>query len=238
VSARAVFSSQISSWRYFVKIDSVMNNEEFLQRLSEVSEWHRPQCGPNGAVSVNKRAKSGPQHPGTVTEAELAAMDEDEITEYYERLLAWREAQPNASVPPEIKRVKIQAVDCEDCGRHCPQGRRTERKLYESGTRHWREFCTECELFKSPVSGLYEIPKLGNQQFFNSYHRPKLGVYASKYQTTDSAEVKPRGPRGRPRKALTRSEIVEGIRQEGDWIIRETDESITKFFVPRNTGLD
>jgi hypothetical protein len=214
-----------------------MNNDEFLKRLSEVAEWYRPHTGPNGAASVNKRAKlCRIEHPGTVTEAELAAMDEEEITEYYERLLAWREAQPNASVPPEIKKLKIQAVDCEDCGRHCAEGRRVQSKICNSGQPHWRTSCVTCELYRDPATGKFTLNSRDVQNYLMLYYRPKLGVYSSKHQPKVK-EPKLRGPRGRPKK-LTKTQIAEQIRSEGDWIIRETDESITKFFVPKNKGLD
>ncbi len=63
-----------------------MNNDEFLKRLSEVSEWYRPQTGPMGQPSVSKgRAKPIPLHPGPITEEELDEMSEEAVTEYYEQ---------------------------------------------------------------------------------------------------------------------------------------------------------
>jgi hypothetical protein len=214
-----------------------MNNDEFLKRLSEVAEWYRPQTGPNGCYSVNKNAKLRKiEHPGTVTEAELAAMDEDEVQEYYEQLMAWRESQPNELVPPEIKKLKIQSKDCEDCHRHCPEGRQVQSKICSTGQPHWRTSCVTCGLYRDPATGQFTLTNKEVHNYMTGYYRPKLGVYASKYQPQNKAEPKPRGPRGRPK--LTKSEITEKIRVEGDWIIRETDDAVIRTFMPKNQGLD
>ena len=79
-----------------------MDEKLFLQKLSEVAEWHRPQTGPNGACSVNKRAKSAPQHPGPITQAELDEMSDEDAQLYYDQLMAYKASLPNDSVPAEI----------------------------------------------------------------------------------------------------------------------------------------
>jgi hypothetical protein len=159
-----------------------MDEKLFLQRLSEVSEWVRPQTGPNGAKSVNKRAKAPPEHPGPITEAELAEMTDTEAEQYYERLMAWRESQPNNSVPPEIKELKIQSTACEDCGEYCANGRRVESRLCVTGERHWRTRCQVCERYRDPATGLFTVTSQEVHRYFASYYRPKLGVYNSKHQ--------------------------------------------------------
>jgi hypothetical protein len=161
-----------------------MDDKLFLQRLSEVAEWHRPQTGPNGAASVNKRAKNAPQHPGPVTELELDAMTDQEAQDYYDQLMAWRSVQPNNSVPPEIIKLKTQAMDCGDCGLHCPDGRRVESKLCYTGTKHWRTKCQVCEFYMDPATGQFTLDPKDVHRYMSSYHRPKLGVYNSKHQTT------------------------------------------------------
>lgn len=201
-----------------------MDNEEFLKRLSEVSEWSRPQVGPTGCASVRK-GHPEPEHPGAITEAELEEMTDEEVELYYAQLIAWREAQPNETLRPVIQRVKVQAKNCEDCDRHCPEGRRTQRKLHYTGSRHWREWCQTCELFRDPATGKFTLPKLGSHQYFGSYYRPKLGVYDSKYQTADGTGTEPTEPRrgrGRPRKLkpVSREEILRVIHEDQDSIIR------------------
>lgn len=214
-------------------IDSVMNDEEFLKRLSEVSEWHRPQTGPNGHASIAKgKCKPMPEHPGPITELELDEMSEHEVKVYYDKLMAWREAQPNMSVPPEILKVKIQPKNCEDCGRHCPNGRKTEKKLHESGGLHWRERCVECDLFKDPLTDQFTVTKEAAHQYFTQFYKPKLGKYKSKYQP--KLEPKVKAVRPQRQKSLTKSQIMEKIISEGTWETVETEHSITRRFVPKS----
>ena len=210
-----------------------MNNDEFLKRLSEVSEWYRPQTGPMGQPSVSKgRAKPIPEHPGPITEEELDEMTEEAVTEYYEQLIAWREAQPNQSVPPEILRLKTYDKTCEDCNKSCDSTRRVECKQYMTGRAHWREYCDYCEKFKDPRTNEFTVLRQASHQFFaNMYRRDKpLKVKVKK-------EPKVRGPRGRPKK-LTKSQIVEQIIAQGHWEITETETSVIRQFVPKNPGLE
>lgn len=209
-----------------------MDQEEFLRRLSEVSEWHRPQTGPNGQPSTRKgyQVKLVP-HPGAITEEELAEMSDQEAQAYYEQLVAWREQQPNLSVPPEIVKVKHQPTNCDDCGRLCPEGRRVERKLHQTAQPHWREYCTTCELYKDPHTGKFDLPKLGAHQKFNDFYRVKLGVYKSKYQPKVPQPTP--APRPRRERALTKTEIINKIVSEGTWHTRETEDQIIRTFEPK-----
>jgi hypothetical protein len=212
-----------------------MNNEEFLKRLSEVTEWHRPHLGPNGCYSVAKGKETKLiEHPGAVTEQELEEMTEHEVKVYYDKLLAWREAQPNDSVPLEITKVKIQPVDCPDCGQHCATGRRLEVKQYESGAKHWRKFCRECEMFKNPIDGEFNITKHQAHQFFIQFYKPKQGKYKSKYQPKLDKSTAPKVTRERAPSKLTKSQLVEKIINEGHWVTHETEDSITRVFVPKS----
>jgi hypothetical protein len=206
-----------------------MNNDEFLKRLSEVAEWYRPQTGPQGQPSVSKgRAKPIPEHPGPITEAELDEMTEEAVTEYYDQLIAWREAQPNQSVPPEILRLKPYARTCEDCRQSCDSTRCVERKLYVTGVKHWREYCNYCERFRDPRTGEFSVKREASAQFFGNMFRrdkpmPKVKV---------PKEPKIKKPLGRPKK-LTKSQLVEQIISEGTWIVQETDTALIRLFVPK-----
>lgn len=160
-----------------------MDDKEFLKRLSEVSEWHRPQISMGGIQAPSKiKPEKVVAHPGPITEEELEEMSDLEVKQYYKQLMAWQDQQPNMGIAPEIKTVKIQPVDCEDCGRHCPEGRRVERKLHETGQRHWRYRCRECGLYRDPMTGQYTLTPQVAHQYLGQYYRPKLGLYKSKYQ--------------------------------------------------------
>jgi hypothetical protein len=164
-----------------------MDEKLFLQKLSEVAEWHRPQTGPNGAASVNKRAR----HPGPITQAELDEMTDQEAQDYYDQLMAYKESQPNDNIAPEITRVKIQAIDCEDCGKHCENGRQVQRKLCVSGQLHWRTSCQTCGLYRDPATGKFTLTSKEVHNYLNCYYRPKLGVYKSKYQPETKKKIEP-----------------------------------------------
>lgn len=189
-----------------------MDPKLFLKRLSEVSEWHRPRLGPNGAPVIGQRlAAYDIPHPGVKTEEELDEMSDQEIKEYYEQLMAWREAQPNESVPPEVLKVRPQPKNCEDCGRHCPEGRRTEKKLHFTGRPHWREYCKECEQFRDPRTREFTLPKLGSHQYFNDCYR----VY----------------------KADKRGPYKKTLERQKEYDVTETREQIIKILRQKNTDI-
>jgi hypothetical protein len=211
-----------------------MNNDEFLKRLSEVAEWYRPQTGPQGQPSVSKgRAKPIPEHPGAITEAELDEMTEEAVTEYYEQLIAWREAQPNASVPPEILRLRPYARKCEDCNKACDSTRRVECKQYVTVVRHWREYCNYCERFRDPRTGEFSVKREASAQFFGNLYRRDKPMPKAKVPK----EPKEKRPLGRPKK-LTRSQIVEQIIAQGTWVTHETETAVIRQFVPKTQGLE
>jgi hypothetical protein len=164
-----------------------MDEKLFLQKLSEVAEWHRPQTGPNGAASVNKRAR----HPGPITQEELDEMSDEEAQDYYDRLMAYKESLPNDNVAPEIIKLKPQPTDCDDCGRHCATGRRVESKISITGVKHWRTKCLACNLYRDPATNKFTLEPNRVPNYLNSYYRPKLGVYNSKYQPEPKKKIEP-----------------------------------------------
>ena len=200
-----------------------MDNEEFLRRLSEVSEWYRPRLGPNGCYSVSPKNIKLVEHPGEITEQELMDMSEQEAQAYYEQLVAWREQQPNESIQPEILRVKCQPVDCADCGKHCENGRRVERKLHESGGKHWRTKCVTCGLYRDPMTGKFTVTPAQAHTYLTQIAKPKLGKYRSKYQPVKEkiakiAKIKPPEPEPVP---VSVKKTYWLIREHGDSVIRE-----------------
>lgn len=168
-----------------------MDNEDFLRRLSEVSEWHRPQVGQNGFPNFNKgrRPKNTPA-PRQITEQELDAMTEEELEQYHNELMAWREAQPNDSIAPEIKAIKPQPTQCDDCGQMLDCQRRVEKKLHITGQRHWRVKCVNCQCYQHPGTGKFTVKYQQSHQFFCDYYRLKKGLYRSKYQPDVRPESK------------------------------------------------
>lgn len=160
-----------------------MDEKLFLQKLSELAEWHRPQTGPQGFPSVKRGSERKQiEKPEPVTEAELDAMSDEAVEEYYERLVRWRESQPNELVPPEIVKLKPPVNPCEDCGEQLSEHRRIECRKYDSHGGHWRSRCVNCNRWQNPLTKEFDISQGASHQFFSSFHRPKKGAYASKYQ--------------------------------------------------------
>lgn len=203
-----------------------MDEKEFLQKLSEVAEWHRPQTGPNGHPSVSKgRLAKKIEKPEPVTEQQLEEMSEDEVQDYYNRLVKWRESQPNNSVAPEITKLKCKPHGCEDCTRILEESRRVERKIYESGSKHWRERCVNCGQYKNPLTNEYSISPKEVHQFFIQLHRPKLGKYKSKFQPEPVEKFT-----ATPKPSVQRCEVEQLKNKIREYTVVETEDSIIRSF--------
>lgn len=122
-----------------------MNDAEFKQKLSEVAEWRIPDTvtGTKDGVAKKKRGRKS---------------EEEKFQEAHEEIFNEIHGGKNPYFPPIIDKVKCTPVDCEDCGKHCPNGRVKEKKQYETNHKHWRERCVTCNLLKHPVTGKYEVP--------------------------------------------------------------------------------
>lgn len=166
-----------------------MNNDEFLQRLTEVSEWHRPQMGPSGCVS-GRRGHTAPPHPGVITEADLEDMTDQQAQSYYEQLMAWRDCQPNETTRPVIMKLKFTPQPCPACSQELTEHRVVEHTVYQSGGRHWRNRCKNCKKFQHPVTQEFSMtPAEARSTFFN-YNRPRKNIYKSKYNPAPKAGVR------------------------------------------------
>jgi len=150
------YHCQNRRWLAFSLIDTIMDNELFLKRLSELAEWERRQVGPNGASSVNKRLK---------------AEDPD---------LELSPDSFNESLAPTIVKIKTCQRNCEDCG--CVvTDRKVYRKLNTTNRPHWRDYCTACKLYKDPRTGEFSLNSKQSQVIHQAVTRGE-GKYKSKYQ--------------------------------------------------------
>jgi hypothetical protein len=146
-----------------------MNNDEFLKRLDEVSEWHRPQCGPTGGPKHKNKDKLV-EHPGELTEEELSEMSDTEVNKYHSKLMAWLEQQPNYSTGPEITKLKYEPRSCEDCSRQCKKPRVVESKLVQQPVQYWRTRCNICCLYKDPATGKFSLNSVGVHNYLGNYY--------------------------------------------------------------------
>ena len=147
-----------------------MDNEEFKRRLSEVAEWKLPDTPRE--TSLNAKKKRGRKS------------NEEQYMELREEIFHEEFGGVNQTYPPMLVRLKCQPVDCEDCGNSCPNGRKKETKLYETGakkTRNWRERCITCGLHKNPFTGKFELSSQESSYVWTEWLRDRKGEYKSKF---------------------------------------------------------
>lgn len=132
-----------------------MDQEQFKKRLSEVAIWEIPKT-PRDTVPEYRR-----RNPASLEE--LYEQDQD-IFENTDGI--------NTTMPIHLKAVKCQPTVCEDCGKHCPNGRKKEAKVYQTGkNRHWRQRCVTCDRTKNPYTGQYDLDGTQSSHVWNSYLR-------------------------------------------------------------------
>lgn len=123
-----------------------MDNELFKQKLSEVSEWHIPKLSKSEINAVTK--KRGRGRP--TSEEQYQQEHEEAFIELFDGV--------NPTHHLEITRLKIKPETCEDCGRHCAEGRRKDIRIYRYGTIVGRkEHCLVCDLHKDPYTGEFKF---------------------------------------------------------------------------------
>lgn len=123
-----------------------MDDELFLRRLTELTEWHRPMLGPSGGTSVIKRRGRPPEDP------ELLA----EIQEEQARIQQ-AEREPNPHVGPRILKILHKPSDCEACDRRLTEPRRVEIKKMDMDVPIWRHRCLNCNRYRNPETGQWDL---------------------------------------------------------------------------------
>jgi hypothetical protein len=126
-----------------------MTKDELFQKLSEVAEFRMPKLTPS-EIKISKQKAKGRGRPS----AEELYQDEHEevFLDMFQGI--------NPTHTPELVKVHIKPVDCEDCGAHCPNGRQTEIKFYKAVPKHIahrRTRCLVCNKYKDPNTGLYTL---------------------------------------------------------------------------------
>lgn len=143
-----------------------MNNEEFKKKLSEVAEWKIPDTPRE--TSLNAKKKRGRKSA------------EDEYQELREEMFYEEFGGVNPTYPPMLIKLKNAACTCNDCGASCPNGRKKEKKLYETGSkkkRNWREKCITCGLHQNPFTGKFELTASEAPYVWTDFLRDSKGVY-------------------------------------------------------------
>jgi hypothetical protein len=128
-----------------------MDKQLFEQLLSQVADWEIPKLSPTDVREAKKRARGR----GRPTNEELFQEEHEEIfREIFDGV--------NPTMTPELKQLKVKAIDCPDCGKHCPNGRKEEIKYYAETAghvAHQRRRCLECNRYRDPEDGTYSLPQ-------------------------------------------------------------------------------
>lgn len=133
-----------------------MRDDEFKKKLSEVADWAYP-------IQVTAADLNIPRKQGRPSA-------EDIIERENQRKFFEENNGVNPTCPLEIKSVKIAAITCEDCGKHCEEGRKVDKKIYGIGRRpHWRERCLNCNKYKNPFTQKFELTVSSVHGKWNSY---------------------------------------------------------------------
>ena len=126
-----------------------MDNELFKQKLSEVADWTIPKLSPTDVKQAKKRARG-------------RRSNEEKYEEEHEEIFLEIFQGVNPTCPAELTNLKIAAVDCPNCGKHCPNGRREEIKYYPATPghiAHRRNRCLECNKYRDPDHGTWDLPQ-------------------------------------------------------------------------------
>ena len=133
-----------------------MDQNEFLQKLSELAEWEIPRVGASGGSMPQKKIK-------VVEEVDLDNDDDDEEAEVVEPEVKG----PNVTIAPRITKIKPQPRMCEDC-HEIVENRKTLRKMNFTPVTHWREKCN-CGIYKDPNTG--EFTLRNNQDLQDAFRK-------------------------------------------------------------------
>jgi hypothetical protein len=144
-----------------------MEDEEFKRRLSEVAEWHIPKLK-DWEVDLAKQKARGRGRP----------TNEEQYQDEHEQIFLEIFNGVNPTYTPQVTKVKIQPTVCNDCGRHCPEGRRQEIKFYNQPNHapHRRERCLECNLYRDPDTGIYELKQGPAAQVFLNWAKREFNA--------------------------------------------------------------
>lgn len=123
-----------------------MDDKLFRQMLSEVADWKIPETLQETTTNAKKKR-------GRKSNEELYQEAREQIfQEEFDGI--------NTTIPPLLLRIKSNPCVCDDCGAHCPEGRKKEKKLYETGARkkrNWREKCITCNKAQNPFTGKFDL---------------------------------------------------------------------------------
>ena len=145
-----------------------MNKLEWEAKLAEVADWEMPKLNNTEIKQIKKGRKA----------KEELYQDEHE----QEFMAIFKGVNPTHT--PVVTKVHCQPTTCDDCGKHCPNGRHKEKKIYEAnGHRHWRERCTTCGLSQNPFTKQFDLTVAEASSRWANYWRDVKGIYKTDKNT-------------------------------------------------------
>jgi len=128
-----------------------MTNDELRRKMAEVAEFRMPKLTASD-IKISKQKARGKGRP--TNEERYQEEHEEVFLDLFEGI--------NPTHSPELVKLNIKPVDCEDCGRHCENGRQTEIKFYKKTPghiAHRRDRCITCNRYRDPNTGEYTLPQ-------------------------------------------------------------------------------
>jgi hypothetical protein len=146
----------------------MLTKEQLHLKLSEVAEFRMPKLTPS-EIKISKQKARGKGRPS------LEEQYQDEHEEVFLDLFQGI----NPTHTPELVKVHIKAIDCEDCGAHCPIGRQTEIKFYKAVPNHIahrRDRCLTCNKYRDPNTGEYTLSQGPACQVFLNWAKAEFNA--------------------------------------------------------------
>lgn len=161
-----------------------MDDKEFKRKLSEVATWKIPE-------NLQELEKATPRKRRKIEVLDndndgYNETDNDENQDLVEEI-----DTKDQNLPIQLVGLRVQGCVCEDCGRRCPSGRKTEAKVYETTTRKaWRHRCVTCGLWKNPYSGEFDLKREEYVIVWTNWGRGIKECYASEIPVKKSTKTK------------------------------------------------
>lgn len=142
-----------------------MDEQEFRRKLSEVAEWRIPDTITDTASGTKRKRRGRPTKDTNICSDTEEHNEHDDTSDTQEK---------NNTFPPQITKLKVCAQTCEDCGRHCENGRQIEKRVYDTNNkRHWRQRCLNCDHYQNPYTGEFDLPRSTAAKTWNDFYRAK-----------------------------------------------------------------
>jgi hypothetical protein len=144
-----------------------MTDEEFKRKLSEVAEWGLPtveQALKNRGLTRSNK----PRRPKVkeITDEDIDLEDESSLIK----------DGANITYAPMIAKVKCQPLDCPDCRRHCPEGRKIDMQIYfKKGKKYVREKCLVCNKTKDPYTNQFNLTGSASSNTWHTFMKVDSG---------------------------------------------------------------